>query len=163
VDANKWTLAWISIALAVGIMLLARLPRRALVFTITSVIGAVAGAGTLATRATIRICDFLRPVGVDRCSGTYLTLFGEHRLPQFMQTSKADAWLVALGALLGIVLADLFAVGAMWVWSRVGRNRSREVPQRWFLVTAIALALAIALAAMWYSSTPRPREDPFIV
>ena len=144
-------------------MFVARLPRIARVLIISSVTGAVVGVWLVVTHGMDRICDFSRPVVVDRCSGMYVTLLGTHRLPQFMQTSKADAWLVALGALLGIVLADLFAVGAMWVWSRVGRNRSREVPQRWFLVTAIALALAIALAAMWCSSTPRPREDPFIV
>src|SRR5215212_11690074 len=121
--ATGWTLALITIALAVGIGLLGLLPRRAPVLVVSSVVGAVVGVLMLWTHTEFRMCDFLRPGTADRCTGTYVAIFGEHRLPQFMQTPKVDAWLVATGVSLGIVLADLFALGAMWLSSRLGRNR----------------------------------------
>jgi|tagenome__1003787_1003787.scaffolds.fasta_scaffold20057844_1 hypothetical protein len=127
--ANQWTLAWISIALAVGIVLLARLPRAVLILLVSAVIGAVVGVVLLVTSASLRICDFAGPVRVDKCSGTYVSLFGAHRLPQFMQGSNPDAWLVGVSAFLGILFADVFAFAVMWAWSRRRRNRSIEVPQ----------------------------------
>jgi len=64
--ADQWTLAWISLALAVGIVILARLPRPVLVLLVSSVIGAVVGVVLLVPRTMSRICDFARPVRVDR-------------------------------------------------------------------------------------------------
>jgi MFS family permease len=127
--ATGWTLAWISIALAVGIMLLTRLRRGAKVIVISSVMGAVFGVLMLVGRTWERMCELSDPTVVDRCSGKYIELFGEHRLPQLMQTSQADAWLVAIAAVLGIVLADLIAVGGMWFSSQLRSNRSMQVPQ----------------------------------
>ena len=95
----------------------------------SSVAGPVVGVWLVVSHGMDRICDFSSDVVVDRCSGMYVTLFGAHRLPQFMQTSNADAWLVAVGAAFGIVLADVIVLGAMWLWSRLGRNRSTEAPQ----------------------------------
>jgi len=71
----------------------------------------------------LRICDFERPVEVDTCSGIVIAVHGEHRLPQFMQGHSAETWLIATGALLGMLVADVVALGAMWAWSRFRRSR----------------------------------------
>src|SRR4051812_7907733 len=81
-----WTLALISVALAVGIALLDQLPRRVRVLVVFSVMGAVFGVLMLVGRTWERTCELSDPTVVDRCSGKYIELFGEHRLPQFMQT-----------------------------------------------------------------------------
>jgi hypothetical protein len=77
----------------------------------------------------LRICDFERPVKVDTCSGIVIAVHGEHRLPQFMQGHSAETWLIVTGALLGMLVADLFAIGAMWAWSRFGRRRAVPAPR----------------------------------
>lgn len=124
-DSNQWTFAWVvSVALAVIIVLLARLPRRVQVLIVSSIVGAVLGVVALTTSSMQRICDFGRPVKVDTCSGIVIAVHGEHRLPQFMQGHSADAWLIATGAFVGMLVADLFALGAMWVWSRFRRKRT---------------------------------------
>jgi tetrahydromethanopterin S-methyltransferase subunit E len=128
--ANQWTFAWVSIALAMVIVLLARLPRRVLALTVSSLVGAVLGVVALTTSSMQRICDFERPVKVDTCSGIVIAVHGEHRLPQFMQGHSADAWLIATGAFLGVLLADLLALGAMWAWSRFRRSRAVPAPPR---------------------------------
>jgi hypothetical protein len=129
VDPNQWTFAWISIACALVIGLLARLPRRVLVLTLSSLVGAVLGVVALATSSMLRICDFERPVKVDTCSGIVIAVHGEHRLPQFMQGHSAETWLIATGALLGMLVADLLATGAMWAWSRFRRRRAVPAPR----------------------------------
>ena len=107
-DTSQWTLAVIAIALALVIFLLSRLPRPILVLVVAAIVGAVAGVLMLLGRTSSRICDFARPVSVDRCSGQYVTLMGvDHRLPQFMQGPHGDVWLIGTAALLGIVLADI--------------------------------------------------------
>jgi len=93
--------------------------RVALLLITSSVLGAVVGLMTMATSVMNVICDYERPVKVDRCSGTYIALHGEHRLPQFMQGSHADQWLVATAAILGLLMADLLMLAGIWVWSRV--------------------------------------------
>jgi pimeloyl-ACP methyl ester carboxylesterase len=129
VDPNQWTLAWISIGCALVIALLARLPRRVLVLTLSSLVGAVLGVVALVTSSMVRICDFERPVKVDTCSGIVIAVHGEHRLPQFMQGHGAETWLIATGALLGLLVADLLAIGAMLVWSRFRRKRAVAAPR----------------------------------
>ena len=124
-DTSLWTLAVISIALALVIFLLSRLPRPVLVLVIAAIVGAVTGVLMLLGRTSFRICDFARPVSVDRCSGQYVTLMGaDHRLPQFMQGTLADAWLIGTAALLGVVLADVVALVALWARSRMRRSKS---------------------------------------
>lgn len=83
----------------------------------------------MATSSMVRICDFERPVKVDTCSGIVIAVHGEHRLPQFMQGDSAETWLIATGALLGVLVADLLAIGAMLVWSRFRRRRAMPAPQ----------------------------------
>ena len=39
-----------------------------------------------------------------------------------MQTHLSDAWLVGIGALVGVLIADLVALAALWAWSRVHRS-----------------------------------------
>lgn len=119
-DSNECTFAWISVALALVIVLLARASRVVLVLVISSVLGAVFGVVTLTTSSMQRICDFEK-VKVDTCSGTYIAIHGAHRLPQFMQGHSSDAWLVAAGAFLGLVVADLLALVAIWAGRRVRR------------------------------------------
>jgi hypothetical protein len=120
---NQLTLAGISIAVAVGIVLLSRLPRPVLVLIVSSVIGAVIGVLTLLGRTLTRECDFASRVRVDRCSGLYVALMGDHRLPQFMQGDHADAWLVGIAALFGAVLVDIVALAAIWAWSQIRRRQ----------------------------------------
>jgi len=130
VDPNEWTFAWLSIAFALVVVLLARLRRRVLVLIVSSLVGAVVGAVALATTSMQRICDFERPVKVDTCSGIVIAVHGEHRLPQFMQGHSAEAWLIATGAFIGVLVADVVALGAMWAWSRLRRTRGMPAPPR---------------------------------
>ena len=124
-DTSQWTIAAISIALALVIFLLSRLPRPVLVLVVAAIVGALTGVLMLLGRTFSRICDFARMVRVDRCSGLYVTLMGaDHRLPQFMQGPHADAWLLGAVALLGAVLADIVALIALWAWSRMRRSES---------------------------------------
>ena len=97
--------------------------RVALLLIASSVLGAVVGVMTMATSAMRVICDYERPVKVDRCSGTYIALHGEHRLPQFMQGPHTDQWLVACAAILGLLIADLLVLVGIWVWTRVRTHR----------------------------------------
>jgi hypothetical protein len=120
--------AVISIVLALVIVLLARLPRPVLVLVVASFVGAVVGVVVLVSHSFIRMCDFSRARLVDTCSGTYVSLVGEHRLPQFTQGPNADAWLIGTAALAGAVLADLFALWAMWTWSRMRRGEAVASP-----------------------------------
>jgi hypothetical protein len=126
---DQVTLACVSIALALVTVLLARLPRPVLLLVITSVVGGLTGVlMLLGGRVSTVICDYVEwppPGGVDGCSGTYI---GDVRLPQFMQ-GHADAWLIGTAALLGVLLADLVALGAMWAWARLRRSRSIKMPQ----------------------------------
>jgi hypothetical protein len=124
VDTSQWTLAVISIVLALVIFLLSRLPRPVLVLVVATIVGAVTGVLMLLGRTFSRICDFARPVRVDRCSGLYVTLMADHRLPQFMQGPHADAWLIGTAALLGAALADIVALVALWDRSRMRRSES---------------------------------------
>jgi hypothetical protein len=95
------------------------------VLVVAAIVGALTGVLMLLGRTFSRICDFARPVRVDRCSGLYVTLMGaDHRLPQFMQGPHADAWLLGTVALLGAVLADIVALVALWAWSRMRRSES---------------------------------------
>jgi hypothetical protein len=124
-DTSPWTLAVISIVLALVILLLSRLPRPVLVLVVAALVGAVAGVLMLLGRTYTVICDFARPGSLDRCSGLYVTLLGaDHRLPQFMQGPHADAWLIGTAALLGALLADIVALVALWAWSRMRRSES---------------------------------------
>lgn len=128
-DTSQWTLAVISIAIALVILLLSRLARPVLVLVVGAIVGAVAGVLMLLGRTSSRICDFARPVSVDRCSGQYFTLMGaDHRLPQFMQGPHADAWLIGTAALLGALLVDIVAFVALWAWSRMRRSESATSP-----------------------------------
>ena len=116
--------AVISIVLAVVIVLLSRLPRPVLVLFVCSVIGAVFGVSALVTRSWVQACSS-GPHTVEKCGGTYFELFGEHRLPQFMQGRHADAWLIGTGALFGVAVAVVVALVAlvvMWAWSRLGHG-----------------------------------------
>ena len=107
------TLALISIALALVIVLIARLPRSIVVLVSASVVGALAGVlSLLALGVSIVACDHFRASVVDTCSGTYV---GGHRLPQFMQ--RGDAWLIGTAALIGVVLVDAVVLGGMWAWT----------------------------------------------
>ena len=125
-DTSQWTLVVISIALAIVVLLLSRLPRPVLVLVVAAIVGALTGVLMLLGRTSSRICDFARPVSVDRCTGGYITLMGaDHRLPQFMQGPYADLWLIGTAALLGAVLADIVTLVALWAWSR--RRRSESV------------------------------------
>jgi hypothetical protein len=74
-DTSQWTLALISIAIALVVLLLSRLPRPVLVLVVAAIVGAGTGVLMLLGRTSSRICDFTRAV-VDRCSGEYLTLMG---------------------------------------------------------------------------------------
>ena len=114
--------AVISIVLAFVVVLLARLPRPVLVLVVAPLIGAVVGVVVLVSHSFIRMCDFARAPLVDTCSGTYVSLVGEHRLPQFTQGPNADGWLIGTAALLGAVLADILALLALWTWSRMRRS-----------------------------------------
>ncbi len=119
-DTSEWTLAVISIAFALVILLLSRLPRPVLVLVVAAIVGAITGVLLLLGRTFSRSCDFARPVSVDRCSGEYVSLMGaDHRLPQFMQGPHGDAWLIGTAALLGAVLADILALVALRAWSRM--------------------------------------------
>lgn len=112
------TLALIAIVLALGIVLLARLPRRVVVLVVASIVGVVAGVlMLLPLGVSIAICDFIRQPVVDTCSGTYVS---GHRLPQFMQ-SHPEAWMIGTAALVGVVLMDGLALVTMWAW---GMRRS---------------------------------------
>ena len=75
-DTSQWTLAVISIALALVILLLSRLPRPVLVLVVAAIVGALTGVLMLLGRTYSVICDFARPVRVDRCSGLYVALMG---------------------------------------------------------------------------------------
>ncbi len=109
------TLALIAIALAFGIVLLAHLPRRVVVLIGASIVGAVAGVLTLlALGVSTRICDLSRQPVVDTCSGTYVS---GYRLPQFMQGTYTDAWMIGTASLVGAVLLDLVALAGMRAWS----------------------------------------------
>ena len=61
-DTSPWTLAVISIVLALVILLLSRLPRPVLVLVVAALVGAVAGVLMLLGRTYSVICDFARPV-----------------------------------------------------------------------------------------------------
>lgn len=117
-DANEWTFAWVAIVLALAIVLISRLPKPVVVLVVSSVIGALLGVAAFTTNVMYRTCDFERAPRVDRCSGTFIAIHGEHRLPQFMQ-GNPDAWLLAMGAIVGMLAADVLALAAMWVWSRL--------------------------------------------
>ena len=119
-------LAVISIVLAIVIVLIARLPRPVPVLIFCSVIGAVLGVIALVTRSWNRECDFSKPHTVDRCSGTYVALFGERRLPQFMQGRYGGAWQIGTGALLGVALGVVVALMAILAWSRLKTQRERR-------------------------------------
>ena len=116
-------LALISIVLAIVVVLIARLPRPVPVLVFCSVTGAVLGVIALVTRSWNRECDFSKPPIVDRCSGTYVAIFGERRLPQFMQGRYGGAWQIGTGALFGVALAVVVALMAMWAWSRLKTQR----------------------------------------
>ena len=122
---SQWTLGVISIAIALVILLLSRLPRPVLVLVVAAIVGAATGVLMLLGRTSSRDCDFARPVSIDVCSGQYITLLeADHRLPQFMQGPHADAWLIGTAALLGAVLADIVALVALLAWSRMRRSES---------------------------------------
>ena len=124
-DTSQWMLALISIAIALVILLLSRLPRPILVLVLAAIVGAVTGVLMLLGRTSSGDCDFARPVSIDVCSGQYITLLeADHRLPQFMQGPHADAWLIGTAALLGAVLADIVALVALLAWSRMRRSES---------------------------------------
>ena len=124
-DKSPWTLAMISIALAMVILLLSRLPRPVLMLIVAAILGAVTGMLILLGRTFSRECDFARPVSVDRCSGQYITLLGaDRRLPQFMQGPHADALLIGTAALLGAVMITLVALVALLTWSHMRRSES---------------------------------------
>src|SRR3954469_23240987 len=123
VDPNEWTFAWLSIAFALVVVLLARLRRRVLVLIVSSLVGAVVGAVALATTSMLRICDFERPVKVDTCSGIVIAIHGDHRLPQFMQGQGGIRGSSPLALSSWMLVADVVALGAMWAWSRFRRSR----------------------------------------
>ena len=124
---SQWTLAVISIAISLIILLLSRLPRPVLVLIVAAIVGSVAGVLMLLGRTSSRDCDFARPVSVDRCSGQYITLLGaDRRLPQFMQGPHADALLIGTAALLGAVLMTLVALVALLARSHVRRNERHQ-------------------------------------
>jgi hypothetical protein len=110
----------VSILLAIAIVLVSRLPRPVIVLVVTSILGAFLGLVVLVAGGSyISICDYFGagpPRGVDSCSGTY---WHEMRLPQFMQGPKADAWMIGIAIVVGIVAADAIALVAMWAWRRV--------------------------------------------
>ena len=113
----------IVIVFALGLVFLALFPRRPTLLIATSVVGGVVGLVLLLPTAIHRQCDFMDAV-IDRCSGIYI---GGIRLPQFMQGDHDDAWLLATAALIGATVADLIALGAIWVWSRF--RRSNGIPE----------------------------------
>lgn len=127
-SADQTGLAWFSVALAVIIVLISRLPRPVIVLVVTSTLGATLGLVFLVAGGTSTvICDYSGngpPGGVDRCSGEY---WMEMRLPQFMQGPKADTWLIAIAVGAGILVLNLIALLAMCAWRRV---RDRGVPVR---------------------------------
>ena len=127
-DTGQWTLAVISIALALVILLLSLLPRPVLLLVVAGIVGALTGVLMLLGRTSSVMCDFARPGRVDRCSGLYVAVMGDHRLPQFMQGPHADVWLIGTAALLGAVLADIVALVALWAWSRMRRSESVTSP-----------------------------------
>ena len=116
-------LALISLALAILVVLLSRLPRRVLVLLVSSVVGVFIAWVTFVTNSMRVECDYSNPPRVDTCSGLYVSLFGEHRLPQFMQGDHADAWLIFAAGLIGATVACLVALLSIWGWSRFRRGR----------------------------------------
>ena len=116
-------LALISLVLAIVLALLSRLPRRVLALVGASVAGAILGLLTFVTNSMTRVCDYGRPPRVDTCSGVYVSIFGEHRLPQFMQGAYAGSWLIVAAGLVGAVVAVLGALLAMWGWARLRPRR----------------------------------------
>jgi hypothetical protein len=122
-------LAIISVAVALLFVALAKLSGRLVMPVLTSVIGGVIGLIVVVTHSFVRICDFARPVAVDTCNGTYVTLLGEHRLPHFMQGDDST-WLIT-SAVVGAALADLIALFLMWAWTRAtGRDPAIVTPAR---------------------------------
>jgi hypothetical protein len=113
-------LAIYSLAIAIVLGLVFQLPRRVAVLVISSVLGVFAGWVTLLGNVNNTICDLETRVAEDRCSGIY---FGGHRLPQFMQGSHGDAWLLVIAGLMGALAVDLIVLLVMWGWSRVRRGR----------------------------------------
>ena len=116
-------LALISLVLAIVLALLSRLPRRVLALVGASVAGVILGLLTFVTSSMTRVCDYGRPPRVDTCSGVYVSIFGEHRLPQFMQGDYAGSWLIVAAGLVGAVVAVLGALLAIWGWARLRPRR----------------------------------------
>ena len=116
-------LALISLVLAIVLALLSRLPRRVLALVGASVAGVLLGLLTFVTDSMTRVCDYGRPPRVDTCSGVYVSIFGEHRLPQFMQGDYAGSWLIVAAGLVGAVVAGLGALLAIWGWARLRPRR----------------------------------------
>ena len=116
-------LALISLVLAIVLALLSRLPRRVLALVGASVVGVLLGLLTFVTNSMTRVCDYGRPPRVDTCSGVYVSIFGEHRLPQFMQGDYAGSWLIVAAGSVGAVVAVLGALLAMWGWARLRPRR----------------------------------------
>jgi len=116
-------LALISLVLAIVLALLSRLPRRVLALVGASVAGVLLGLLTFVTDSMTRVCDYGRPPRVDTCSGVYVSIFGEHRLPQFMQGDYAGSWLIVAAGLVGAVVAVLGALLAIWGWARLRPRR----------------------------------------
>ena len=116
-------LALISLVLAIVLALLSRLPRRVLALVGASVAGVLLGLLTFVTDSMTRVCDYGRPPRVDTCSGVYVPIFGEHRLPQFIQGDYAGSWLIVAAGLVGAVVAVLGALLAIWGWARLRPRR----------------------------------------
>jgi hypothetical protein len=125
-SGNQWTLAGISLVLALVVVLVSRLGRRTIVLVIASTLGVFLGLGLLMGVGTSSVmCDFSElPAGGDSCSGLYVA---DHRLPQFMQGQHDQAWLTAIFVVAGVLVVDLIAVGLMWAWGRV-RGTARFTP-----------------------------------
>lgn len=111
----------ISVASTLFFVGIARVSGHLLILVITSLIGGLTGVVVVVTHSFIRICDFEPPVSVDTCSGTYVTLLGEHRLPGSMQGDEYT-WLLA-SAVVGAALADLIAIAGMSAWSRLRHRK----------------------------------------
>jgi hypothetical protein len=120
VIADQPVLVLISIVLAFVIVLVSRLPRSVIVLFVTSILGAFLGLVVLVAGGSYTaICDYFGaspPGGVDTCGGRY---WHEMRLPQFMQGPKADAWMIGIAIVVGILAADALALVAMFAWRRV--------------------------------------------